>query len=57
LSDFNGLWRHSRVVESFPALDAEVSLVANRKRKLGFLDFLKNNTTSKLVWQEIVDFS
>jgi hypothetical protein len=57
LSDFNGLWRHSRVVESFPALDAEVSLVANRKRKPGFLGFLKNNTTSMPVWQEIVDFS
>jgi hypothetical protein len=33
------------------------SLLANRKRQAAFLGFLKNNTTSKPAWQEIVDFS
>jgi hypothetical protein len=35
----------------------QASLLANRKRQAAFLGFLKNNTTSKPAWQEIVDFS
>jgi hypothetical protein len=43
--------------EPFPALDGEVSGRRQREHQAGSLVFLKNNTTPKPAWQEIVDFS
>jgi hypothetical protein len=43
------------ITEPFPVLDIELRPHVADGR--GLSDFLKNNTTSQLVWQEIVDFS
>jgi hypothetical protein len=47
------------IPEPFPVLDAELRphVADGGKNQRGLRGFLKNNTASQLVWQEIVDFS